>query len=192
MLNQPNQAIDLGRGLWYLHTVFDEDTFTYLKKQYRETSADWELVYPNRLSSKYRNQQAYPFLWEVAEKIRLDIVNFVSYNVQPISQEIFIDLPGHKLSWHYDNDNFKVLLQVYMGEKEIKNAGTQWYTGDLNNSLYEKYGSNNVVPVDGLEKVETEFRPNAGYVNDNTKKKAHGTHSVAPGTVRESILFLFG
>ena len=192
MINQPNQAIDLGRGLWYLDTVFDQDTFASIKKQYRETATEWELAYPNRLSSKYRNRESYPLLWEVAENIRLDIVNFVSNDVQPISQEIFIDLPGHKLSWHYDNDNFKVLLQVYMGEKEIKNGGTQWYTGDLNDSLYEQYGANNIVPIDGLEKVETVFRPNAGYVNDNTKKKAHGTNSVAQGTVRESILFLFG
>lgn len=185
-------ARDLGRGLWYLPSVFDKKVFDQLKTQYRETSTDWELSYPHRLSSKYRNQKAYPYLWEVAENVRPQLIDFVGYELQPISQEIFIDLPGHKLSWHYDNDNFKVLLQVYMGEQLIQNGGTNWYLGDQNDELYQKYGANSIVPVAGLNKVETSFAPNAGYINDNTQKKAHGTNSVPAGVVRESLLFLFG
>lgn len=181
----------LGRGLWYMPSVFEKDVFDQLKKVYRETQTDWELAYPNRISSKYRNVD-YTYLNEVAYTICPKIASFVDFDIAPISQEIFIDLPGHQLTWHFDNNNFKVLLQVYMGDTLMANAGTQWYLGDENDSLWEQYGANSIVPVTGLEKTETKYAPNAGYINDNTQKKVHGTNRVVAGTHRESLLFTFG
>ena len=182
---------DLGRGLWYLPSVFEKDVFDRLKKHYRETCTDWELAYPNRLSSKYRNTD-YKYFNEVAYTICPQIAKFVNFDIAPISQEIFIDLPGHQLTWHFDNNNFKVLLQVYMGDTLMSNAGTQWYVGDENDELWKTHGPNSIVPVTGLEKIETQYAPNAGYINDNTQKKAHGTNRVVAGTFRESLLFTFG
>lgn len=184
-------ARDMGRGLWYLPSVFEADVFAKLKTQYREKPTDWELSYPNRLSSKYRNTD-YDYLNEVAYAISPRIAQFVDYDIAPISQEIFVDLPGHQLTWHFDNNNYKVLLQVYMGDTLMARAGTQWYLGDENDQLWEQYGANSIVPVAGLEKTETTYAPNAGYINDNTQKKVHGTNQVSPGTHRESLLFTFG
>ena len=184
-------AQDYGRGLWYLPSVFENSVFEKLKAEYRETATNWEVSYPNRINSKYRNTD-YTYLNEVAYAICPKIAKFVDYDIAPISQECFIDLPGHALTWHFDNNNFKILLQVYMGDTLMPNAGTQWYVGDENDRLWEEYGANNIVPVTGLPKIETQFAMNAGYINDNTKKKVHGTNRVVAGTFRESLLFSFG
>jgi hypothetical protein len=70
--------------------------------------------------------------------------------------------------------------------------GTQWYVGDKNPILFAQHGVDSIVDTQGLEIVETAYTPNAGYINDNTIKKAHGTRRIAPGLSRESVLFTFG
>jgi hypothetical protein len=70
--------------------------------------------------------------------------------------------------------------------------GTQWYVGSQNLSLFSQYGTNTIVDMQGLEIIETAYAPNAGYINDNTIKKAHETRRIAAGLSRESVLFTFG
>jgi hypothetical protein len=70
--------------------------------------------------------------------------------------------------------------------------GTHWYVGDKNPTLFDQHGVDSIVNVHGLDVVETVYAPNAGYVNDNTVKKAHGTRRIAAGLSRESVLFTFG
>jgi hypothetical protein len=64
--------------------------------------------------------------------------------------------------------------------------------GDKNPSLSAQHGADSIVDVQGLDTVETVYAPNAGYINDNTIKKAHGTRRIASGLSRESVLFTFG
>jgi hypothetical protein len=64
--------------------------------------------------------------------------------------------------------------------------------GDKNPELFSLHGTDSIVNIQGLNIVETPYAPNAGYINDNTIKKAHGTRCVTPGLSRESVLFTFG
>jgi hypothetical protein len=80
---------------------------------------------------------------------------------------------------------------VYTGDSTIVGGGTQWYIGDKNAQLYKQFGTDFQVNQAGLEVTETPYEPGAGYINDNTKRKAHGTRVVRPGAVRESVLFTF-
>lgn len=180
-----------GQGLWYLPQVFDITTYRKVRRCYRETQTGWQCLYPNRLMSLPNNPD-YADLRLIALDIAPAVSEIVGFNVIPLNQEIFIDLPGHQLSWHFDNNNYKVLLQVYCGDLPQHNMGTQWYIGPKNKDLLSKYGTDQVVDVSGLDITETPYAPNAGYINDNTQKKAHGTNKVRAGMVRESILFTFG
>ena len=74
----------------------------------------------------------------------------------------------------------------------IYNTILQWYVGDKNPSLFSQHGVDSIVDVQGLDIVETPYAPNAGYINNNTVKKAHGTRRITPGLSRESVLFTFG
>lgn len=183
---------DLGSGLWYLPQVFDQQTYKEVKRCYRETFTKWQCLYPNRLMSVPNNQD-YGYLLDVALDVNMALGELVGLSLEPINQEIFVDLPGHQLSWHFDSDNYDILLQLYCGDVPQPNMGTHWYLGDRNPELLEKYGTNAIVPVIGLETYETKYGPNAGYVNKNTTgfKKAHGTRKVLPGLSRESVLFTF-
>lgn len=137
------------------------------------------------------NNPDYGYLHEVALDINLAISELTGYRLRPHDQTIFVDLPGHQLTWHFDHNNYDVLLQVYCGDLAQSDMGTQWYLGDQNSSLLEKYGTNSIVDVAGLPITETPYAPNAGYINDNGIKKAHGTRRVPHGASRESILFTY-
>jgi hypothetical protein len=184
-------AENLGLGLWRLPQVFDNQTYREIRRCYRETATGWQCLYPNRLMSLPNNPD-YQYLQAVALDINLAVGELTGHQLRPLNQEIFIDLPGHQLTWHFDSDNYKVLLQVYCGDVAQPNMGTQWYVGDKNPGLFAQHGVDSIVNVHGLDIVETVYAPNAGYVNDNTIKKAHGTRRVAPGLSRESVLFTFG
>lgn len=186
-----DQAQSLGHGLWYLTQVFDNKTYREIRRCYRETVTGWQCLYPNRLMSLPNNPD-YNYLAEVALDINLAVSELTGHQLRPLNQEIFIDLPGHQLTYHFDNDNYKVLLQVYCGDVPIPNMGTQWYLGDKNPTLFQQHGVNSIVNISGLEIIETPYAPNAGYINDNTIKKTHGTRRVTPGHSRESVLFTFG
>lgn len=181
----------LGYGLWYLDQVFDTNTYKQLKKCYRETVTGWQCLYPNRLMSLPNNPH-YEILHSVAKDINESVSDVVGRKLWPLNQEIFVDLPGHQLSWHFDNNNYTVLLQIYCGDIVQPNMGTHWYLGDKNSELFLQHGSNSIIDTTGLDTVETGYAPNAGYINDNTLKKAHGTHRVRAGASRESMLFTFG
>jgi len=150
----------------------------------------WQCLYPNRLMSLPNNPD-YAYLAEVAHDITAGVSEVSQMSLRPLNQEIFIDLPGHQLTWHFDSYNFQVLLQVYCGDLAQPNMGTWWYLGQENAALYARSGSDSIVSVEGLEMIETPFAPNAGYINDNKIKKVHGTKKVAPGVCRESVLFTF-
>ena len=184
-------ALDLGSGLWYLPQVFDNKTYREIRRCYRETATGWQCLYPNRLMSLPNNPD-YGLLREVALDINLAVSELTGHRLRPLDQTIFVDLPGHHLTWHFDNNNYLVLLQVYCGDVAQPGVGTQWYQGDRNPKLIEKYGTDSIVDVTGLEITETSYAPNAGYINDNTQKKAHGTRRVPVGISRESVLFTFG
>jgi hypothetical protein len=182
---------NLGPGLWYLSQVFDDCTYRELRRCYRETATEWQCLVPNRLMSLPNNPD-YSYLAEVALDINLAVSELTGHTLRPLNQEIFIDLPGHQLTWHFDNNNYKVLLQVYCGDIAQPNMGTKWYVGDKNPDLFSQYGSNAIVDVGGLDIIETAYAPNAGYINNNAIKKAHGTYRVMAGLSRESVLFTFG
>lgn len=184
-------AQDLGSGLWYLPQVFDNQTYREIRRCYRETATGWQCLSPNRLMSLPNNPD-YSYLREVALDVNLAVSEFTGHKLRPLDQTIFIDLPGHHLTWHFDNYNYLVLLQVYCGDRLQPNMGTQWYLGEQNPELLAKHGTDSIVDISGITTIETAYAPNAGYINDNTIKKAHGTHRVAPGLSRESILFTFG
>jgi hypothetical protein len=181
----------LGEGLWYLPRVFfEQKDYITIKRTYRETATQWQLLTPNRLMAMPNN---YALLNDMGPKLAGPLSELTGIpGLKCSNVDIFIDLPGHNLSWHFDHDNYKVLLQVYTGDKEITACGTQWYIGDKNPALLEQYGTNSIVPNAGLPRTETPYVPFAGYVNDNTQRKAHGTNKVPPGAVRESVLFTFG
>ena len=181
----------IGDGLWYLPTVFaDQRDFFKVKRTYRETATQWQMLTPNRLMAMPNNYDALNDIGARLAKHVSDLTDFSNLNCTNV--DIFVDLPGHSLAWHFDHDNYKVLLQVYTGDKDIEHGGTQWYIGDRNTELLEKYGTDSIVSNAGLERTETPYKPYAGYINDNTKRKAHGTNRVLPGNVRESVLFTFG
>lgn len=180
----------LGSGLWYLPQVFDPATYKEIRRCYRETATGWQCLTPNRLMSLPNNPD-YSYLQEVAMDINMAVSELTGHHLRPLDQTIFIDLPGHQLTWHFDNSNYRVLLQVYCGDMPQINMGTQWYLGDKNLELLKKYGTDSIVNVAGLPVVETAYAPNAGYINDNTVKKAHGTRKIAPGLSRETVLFTF-
>ena len=186
-----DHAQDFKLGLWYLPQVFDMKTYREIRRCYRETATGWQCLYPNRLMSLPNNPD-YSYLAEVALDINLAVSELTGHQLRPLNQEIFIDLPGHQLTYHFDDNNYKVLLQVYCGDISISNMGTQWYVGDKNPGLFAQHGADSIVDVQGLDIVETVYAPNAGYINDNTIKKAHGTRRIAPGLSRESVLFTFG
>ena len=186
-----DQTQILGPGLWYLPQVFDIKTYREIRRCYRETATGWQCLYPNRLMS-LPNTPDYDYLAKVALDINLAVSELTGHQLRPLNQEIFIDLPGHQLTWHFDDNNYKVLLQVYCGDTAQANMGTHWYVGDKNPTLFAQHGADSIVDVSGLETVETVYSPNAGYINDNTVKKAHGTRRIAAGLSRESVLFTFG
>jgi len=184
-------AQHLGSGLWYLPQVFDLQTYREIRRCYRETATGWQCLSPNRLMSLPNNPD-YGYLREVALDINLAVSELTGHQLRPLDQTIFVDLPGHQLTWHFDNYNYRVLLQVYCGDIAQPGQGTQWYLGDRNIELLDRYGTDSIVDVAGLEITETAYTPNAGYINDNTQKKAHGTRRVPAGSSRESVLFTYG
>lgn len=186
-----DNVTNLSQGLWYLSQVFDINTYRQIKKCYRETATNWQMLTPHRLMSLPNNPD-YAYLREVALDIKVAVSELTGHQLRSLDQTIFVDLPGHQLTWHFDNNNYRVLLQVYCGDIPQPGMGTQWYLGDRNTELLERYGTDKIVDVTGLETVETAYAPNAGYINDNTVKKAHGTRRVPPGSSRESVLFTFG
>jgi hypothetical protein len=184
-------AEHLGQGLWYLPQVFDPQTYREIRRCYRETATGWQCLVPNRLMSLPNNPD-YHYLHDVALDINLAVSELTGHQLRPLDQTIFVDLPGHQLTWHFDNYNYLVLLQVYCGDREQSGMGTQWYLGDRNPELLERYGTDSIVDITGLEITETPYAPNAGYINDNTQKKTHGTRRISAGLSRESVLFTFG
>jgi len=180
----------VGKGLWYLPKVFNQRSdYVNIKRTYRETATQWQMLSPNRIMAMPNN---YEVLNTIGSQLSGPVAELTGIaNLKCSNVDIFIDLPGHKLSWHFDHDNYKVLLQVYTGDKEIKRGGTHWYIGDRNEELLNQYGTDSIVPTIGLEQTETPYMPFAGYVNDNTQRKAHGTNVVPPGVARESVLFTF-
>jgi hypothetical protein len=187
---QTDNIQELGQGLWYLPQVFDQETYRTIKKCYRETVTGWQCLYPNRLMSLPNNPH-YETLADIAKAITPQVSDITGYNLKPINQEIFVDLPGHQLTWHFDHDNYRVLLQIYTGDLPQPRMGTQWYLGPRNQELFAEHGADGVIKPTGLEITETPYAPNAGYINDNTQKKCHGTRVVPAGIVRESVLFTF-
>jgi hypothetical protein len=137
------------------------------------------------------NNPDYHYLQEVALDINLAVSELTGQRLRPHDQTIFVDLPGHQLTWHFDHNNYDILLQVYCGDVAQPNMGTHWYIGDQNASLLEKHGTDSIVDIGNLPTVETRYAPNAGYINDNRVKKAHGTRRVPVGASRESILFTY-
>lgn len=183
-------AQSLSAGLWYLPQVFDIQTYREIRRCYRETVTGWQCLSPNRLMSLPNNPD-YSYLRDVALDINLAVSELTGHQLRPLDQTIFVDLPGHQLTWHFDNYNYQVLLQVYCGDVAQPGMGTQWYLGDRNPELLLKHGTDSIVDITGLEITETAYAPNAGYINDNTRKKAHGTKRVPVGMSRESVLFTF-
>jgi len=181
---------NLGPGLWYLPQVFDLSTYRAIRRCYRETTTTWQCLSPNRLMSVPNNPD-YQLLQEIAHNIQHEISDIAGYTVTPHDQTVFVDLPGHQLTWHFDSNNYKVLLQVYCGDIAQHNMGTQWYVGESNFDLLTAYGTDSIVDVSGLPTIETSYAPNAGYINDNLQKKAHATRKIAAGLSRESVLFTF-
>lgn len=184
-------AKDLGSGLWYLPQVFDIQTYREIRRCYRETATGWQCLVPNRLMSLPNNPD-YDYLKQVALDITLAVSELTGHQLRPLDQTIFVDLPGHQLTWHFDSYNYLVLLQVYCGDLPQPGMGTHWYVGPENSTLLARHGTDSIVDVSGLATVETAYAPNAGYINDNTYKKAHGTQRVPKGSSRESVLFTFG
>jgi hypothetical protein len=180
----------LGEGLWYLNSVFaSQQDFYTVKRTYRETATAWQMLTPNRLMAMPNN---YAELNNIGSRLAGPVGELTDFpGLKCSNVDIFIDLPGHSLSWHFDHDNYKVLLQVYTGDKAIDSGGTQWYIGDRNTELLAKHGTDTIVNDRGLPRTETPYRPLAGYINDNTQRKAHGTNRVLAGNVRESVLFTF-
>jgi len=181
-----------GDGLWYLPKVFEHSIdYRSIKNSYRETPTEWQMLTPNRLMSMPNNKD-YTDLNRIGNMLATPVGEATGFENLSLSNiDVFIDLPGHQLSWHFDHDNYRALLQVYTGDSTIVGGGTQWYIGERNQELYTKYGTDFQVNQAGLEVTETPYEPGAGYINDNTKHKAHGTRAVRPGTVRESVLFTF-
>jgi len=181
----------LGEGLWYLPRVFSQQNdYINVKRTYRETPTQWQMLSPNRIMAMPNNYDALNTIGAQLEGPLTALTGIA--NLKCSNVDIFIDLPGHKLAWHFDHNNYKVLLQLYTGEKEIKHGGTHWYIGDQNPALLAQYGTDSIVPHNGLTQTETPYMPFAGYVNDNTQRKAHGTNIVPAGVARESVLFTFG
>ncbi len=180
----------LGEGLWYLPDLFaDQRDFFTVKRTYRETATAWQMLTPNRLMAMPNN---YAELNDIGARLAHHVSELTDFpSLRCNNVDIFVDLPGHSLSWHFDHNNYKVLLQVYTGDKDINEGGTQWYIGDRNPELLEKYGTDSIVSNSGLPRTETPYKRFAGYINDNTQRKAHGTNRVLPGNVRESVLFTF-
>lgn len=181
-----------GDGLWYLPKVFEQAIdYHAIKRAYRETPADWQMLTPNRLMAMPNNKD-YTDLARIGNMLAVPVARVTGFENLSLSNiDVFIDLPGHKLSWHFDHDNYRALLQIYTGDTPIVGGGTQWYLGDRNQELFEKYGTDFQINNIGLEVTETPYKPGAGYINDNTKRKAHGTNLVRPNQVRESVLFTF-
>jgi hypothetical protein len=185
-----NHAQSLSQGLWYLPQVFDIDTYRGIRRCYRETVTGWQCYYPNRLTSLPNNPH-YDYLQRVAQDITMAVGDLVGRRLRPHDQTVFVDLPGHQLTWHFDASNYSVLLQLYCGDISLPGAGTHWYLGENNQELLEQYGTDSIVDIKGLDTHETVYSPNAGYINDNEIKKVHGTRRVIAGQVRESVLFTF-
>jgi hypothetical protein len=182
---------DYGNGLYYLDQVFkDGINLANIKRTYRETPTQWQMLTPNRLMA-IPNNNDYDH-YNIGKQLVEPICNVTGFDNLSLSNiDVFIDLPGHTLSWHFDHDHYRVLLQVYTGDVAIPDGGTCWYIGEENKKLFETYGTDKQVNKSGLSVTETQYKPGAGYINDNTQRKAHGTNCVRPGTLRESVLFTF-
>lgn len=178
-----------GDGLYYLKNVFtDAGTVAQLRNAYR-TNTEWDIEYPNRLRA--RTEHIEP-LWQIGTELAPHVSTLAGFDCLEIATvNVFVDLSRFKLSYHYDNDNYKVLLQVYTGDIPIVAGGTYWYIGPDNEKMFNICGTDKEVGLQALPLVETPYAPGAGYINDNTQRKAHGTKEVRPGTVRESVLFTF-
>ena len=181
-----------GDGLWYLDKVFAHNIdYANIKRAYRETATQWQMLTPNRLMAMPNNKD-YTDLNRIGNILAAPVGEATGFeNLSLSNVDVFIDLPGHKLSWHFDHDNYRALLQVYTGDIPIQNGGTSWYIGEKNPDLLAQFGTDFEVDKAGLPVTETPYKPGAGYINDNTQRKAHGTNQVRPGTLRESVLFTF-
>lgn len=179
-----------GDGLYYLQQVFQDRTnLDNIKRIYRETPTQWQMLTPNRLMAIPNNTD---YNYDIGKQLVDPISVVTGFDDLSLSNiDVFIDLPGHELSWHFDHDHYRVLLQIYTGDVTITNGGTCWYIGEANKKLYQQYGTDLQVDKSGLAVTETMYKPGAGYINDNTQRKAHGTNMVRPGTLRESVLFTF-
>jgi len=69
------------------------------------------------------NNPDYAYLAKVALDINLAVSELTGHQLRPLNQEIFIDLPGHQLTWHFDDNNYKVLLQVYLPKPTWAHTG---------------------------------------------------------------------
>lgn len=181
-----------GDGLWYLDKVFAHNIdYINTKRAYRETATQWQMLTPNRLMALPNNAD-YAELNAIGKKLTNPISEVTGFENLSLSNiDVFIDLPGHQLSWHFDHDNYRALLQIYTGDIAIQNGGTCWYIGEKNLELFEQFGTDYEVDKSNLSVTETPYKPGAGYINDNTQRKAHGTNCVRAGTLRESVLFTF-
>ena len=102
------------------------------------------------------------------------ISHLVGHDLAFESLSLWLDLPGYQVTPHCDIASFEYAVQIYVPDPDhfFEMMGTCVYT-DLDLPLFEIH-----------------YRPNRGYLIDQTHTVRHGLHRAIPAGIRRQSVYL--
>jgi hypothetical protein len=177
-------ALASGSRFFIVEDFFEPDQYNSIVElfdQYRVDNPDW--FEDPRYSHAYRGRMVYRGTSDTVAQLQQlaaspDMVNWVSQTVgqdlKYLNLDLWLDLPGYRVTPHYDTPSFEYAVQIYVPNPNhfFEMLGTCVYT---DHKLYS--------PL-----FEIHYRPNRGYLIDRTDSVRHGVnHAISAEFRRQSV-----
>jgi hypothetical protein len=173
-----------GNRFFIIEDFFEPEQYNSIVElfdQYTVENPDW--FEDPRYSHTYQGRMVYrgesatlTNLQELAgspETVRC-VSETVGQDLEYLNLDLWLDLPGYKITPHYDTPSFEYAVQIYVPNPThfFEMLGTCVYT--------------DTAPRDPL--FEIHYRPNRGYLIDKTHTVKHGVnHAIPAEFCRQSV-----
>ena len=183
-LNTVNLAT--GNRFFIIQDFFEPEQYNSIVElfdQYRAENSDWSEdpryshAYPGRMV--YHGDSAtLTKLQELAASPAMVtwVGQTVGHDLEYHNLSLWLDLPGYRVTPHYDTASFEYAVQIYVPNPThfFEMLGTCVYTD----------------PSERDPLFEIHYRPNRGYLIDRTDSVKHGVNHAIPAEFRRQSVYL--
>jgi hypothetical protein len=179
--------LSTGNRFFIIEDFFEKEQYKSIVElfdQYTAENSDW--FEDPRYSHAYAGRMVYRGESTTLTKLQElaaspEIVRWISQvvgqNLEYFNLSLWLDLPGYRVTPHYDQSLFEYAVQIYVPDPNhfFEMLGTCVYTDD------------DVVPS---PLFEIHYRPNRGYLIDRTDSVKHGVNHAIPAEFRRQSVYL--